>query len=764
MAVAVLGVAGYFAWGAFAKRMSAPTAHIPTVAAACPQQDDMLALEGYAPGAGGTEHLGQTGLGQLGSIAGGAAGATSAPTAVPSLNCRALAADVEETFRAIDQAAQVLPRDGYDEAARGTTLGNPDAIFAFVRDQVRTEAYAGAMRGGVGTLMNRSGSPADKTLLLAELLGTQGVGVRFVHATLADADVAQVIGTILEAPAPTKASTSSQLPADAAQLFTDDTNAARTIADQIVASLTSAGVTFASSDAAVRAKWSANLRDHWWLQAQEGGTWVDLDPTLSHAPAGSHLGPAPSADPADQLPTALYTTIDVRIIGDFVDQARATPKTLSEKQVRAADAYAQPIVVQLGDPDATVSNLASSRAFVASISAGGSTTSGDPFQPDPGTGAHLLRLRLEIETDRPGYPPLIERRTIVDRGVAGGTSVDASWTAKRTAYALTTTYDGLALSGELDPAFAAAREVEATHAAHALLVYAINRQLDALPQDADQTYPIEVMHYVELDGMVRHATEAQSANRTRFYFDRPVIAFVRHALLLKGTNVVAQNDFDVVDSAMDVTGTKVAAAVRDNVVRGVVADAIEANVSFPKASVTTRTLFAAANRSGVPTVAVLPSTSPPPLPPAAVAAATASLQRGAILAIARPVSLGAQEHVGWWEVDPATGSTVGRLESGAGQALSEYLPTTGVALKANTIANVVGGFDACMFADVNQALATSNGNGLDMASGCGQQVACDFFEGQAVGLFADFLYGSDLVNQLTDLDNQILQLGAKMCG
>ena len=39
-----------------------------------------------------------------------------------------------------------------------------------------------------------------------------------------------------------------------------------------------------------------------------------------------------------------------------------------------------------------------------------------------------------------------------------------------------------------------------------------------------------------------------------------------------------------------------------------------------------------------------------------------------------------------------------------------------------------------------------------------------FFEGQAVGLFADFLYGSELVSQLTDLDNEILQLGAKMCG
>ncbi len=764
VAVVVLGVAGYLVWGALAKRSGTTTAQIPTVAAPCPQQDNMLALEGYAPGAGGTERLGQNGLGQLGSIVGGEAGATAGPTATAAANCRALAANIEQAFAAIDQAAKALPSAGYDETALGSTLSDADAIFAFVRDQIRTEAYAGAMRGGLGTLMSRGGNPIDKTLLLAELLATKGIGVRFVHATLSDADVAQIIGAVLGAPAPVKANARLEVPKSAAQALTGSTGDARSIAAQIAASLTKAGVAFATSDAGLRARWTSNLRDHWWLQAQENGNWVDLDPTLPSASAGSHLGPAPSDAPANQLPDASYVTIDIRILGDFTAPTGVTTQTLVEKQVRAADAYARPVVVQVGDPDATVANLTNSSAFVASISSGGNSSSSDSFQPDPSTGARLLRLRLKIETDRPGYPALIERRTIVDRSGAAGSGVDASWTPQRTACALTTTYDGLALSGSLDPAFAAAREVEAIHATHALLEYEINRQLDALPQDAYETYPIEVMHYLELDGLIRHDIKAQSPNRTRFYFDRPTLAFLHHALLLNGSQVIARSDFDIVDSAMDVTGTNVAQAVRDNIVRGVIDDAIEANVSFPKATTTTRTLFAAAARSGVPTVAVPASASPPALPPAAIAAATASLQRGAILATARAVSIGGEEHVGWWEVDPATGSTVGRLESGAGQALSEYLPTTGVALKANTIADAVGGFDACMFAGANTALANSNGNGLSMMSGCGSQVACEFTEGQAVGAFADFLYGSEAVNQLTDLDNDIWQLAERMCG
>jgi transglutaminase-like putative cysteine protease len=756
------GRRGEFAGGANAT--SATSAQIPTVAAPCPEQDNMLALEGYAPGAGGAEHIGQKSGGLFGAIVQGGSGTTSEPSAEPASMCRALTQDVEDAFRAIDAAAQTLPSDGFDEAVRGRELADPGAIFAFVRDGVRTQAYGGAMRGGVGTLMNRGGSPTDKILLLAELLGTQGIPVRFVHAALSDADIARVIGAVLGAPAPVIASAAPRLPAGTIEKFTEGTTSAQPIADQIVAVLKSAAVTLAASDAGLRSRWSANVRDHWWLQAQQDGKWVDLDPTLSNTAAGSHLGPAPSDAPADQLSDTLYTTITFRITGDFADRGTVTTRPLAEQRVRAADAYAQPIVVQVGDPDASLETLAKSTSFVASVSGGGATSTSDPFQPDPDSGARLLRMRLEIETDRPGYPPLLARRSIIDRSAAGGTAVAERWDAKRTAYALTTTYDGLALSGELDPAFVASREIEATHAFHALLEYAINRRLDVLPRDANQIYPIEVMHYLALDSMVRHATEAESTNHTRFYFDRPAIAFMRHAMQLNGANVVARNEFDVVDDAMDATGANVNAAVRDNVLRGVLDDAIEANVSIPKGSITTRTLFAAAARSGIPIIALRPSASAAPLPPAAVAAATASLQRGAIVAIARSVSVGGKDHAAWWEVDPGSGSTIGRTESGAGQAMTEFVTQSGIALKANTLADVVGGFDTCMFADVNEALAKSNGKGLAMLSGCGQEVACEFAEGQAVGVFADWLYGSDVATNLSDLTNSILKLASKMCG
>jgi len=753
---------------------------VSTVAAPCPDGGDIAGLETAAPGGNGAGELGGSAGGLLGGLAGGTAGEAPAESKGPA-KCHALPADMENLFHALDSIAKTLPSDGYDESARASGLGDATAAFAFVRDRIRTQAYAGVMRGGVGTLMSRGGSPADKALLLGELLGTKNIAVRFVHTTLSDADVARVVNAIIAGPTLTFAHPALHMPADNFQKFTEGTNTAQPIADQIITSLTAAGAAFSKNDAQLRSRWSTNLRDHWWIQAQEGNDWVDLDPTLKGATPGSHLGPAPSTAPVDHLPDTLYAVLTFRITGDFVGPTGVTTDTMVEKHLHAADAYAQPIVVQVADPDASLANLGKSTSFTPSINVGGGTTAGNAFQPDPATGPRLLRMQLEIETDRPGYQPLIARRALLDRSAAAGATVDPKWDTQRTAFGLTIRADGLALAGDLDPSFAALREVEGAHAAHVFLLYAVNRPVFTLPQDAAQTFPLEAMHYLELDGMVRRGTEAQSPNHTRFYFDRPAIVFARRTLLKRRSGVVARHEFDVVEDAMDVTGDNATAAIRDNVLRGVMDNAIEAHVTIPTAVVTTRALLAAAPKAGVSIVSLLPATSAAQLPPVARAAASGSLQRGAIVATASPVSLAGERHVGWWEVDPATGSTIGRLESGAGQGLAEALPTTSVALKAVTLADVVGGFDRCMYAEVGGALMGGGGaEGAEGAEGgegggggdqiealgeCGKKVLCDFALTEAIGdagsLF-DF-ENEELINQLLDLDNDLWGWAGKAC-
>jgi hypothetical protein len=44
----------------------------------------------------------------------------------------------------------------------------------------------------------------------------------------------------------------------------------------------------------------------------------------------------------------------------------------------------------------------------------------------------------------------------------------------------------------------------------------------------------------------------------------------------------------------------------------------------------------------------------------------------AVLLPARPVTVEGRIHLGWWRIDPASGSTLGLMESGEGQAMTEY--------------------------------------------------------------------------------------------
>src|SRR2546423_2661626 len=61
---------------------------------------------------------------------------------------------------------------------------NPDALFAFVRDEISYEPYVGYLRGARGTLMARAGNSLDRALLVSELFKASGYRTQLVRGIL----------------------------------------------------------------------------------------------------------------------------------------------------------------------------------------------------------------------------------------------------------------------------------------------------------------------------------------------------------------------------------------------------------------------------------------------------------------------------------------------------------------------------------------------------------------------------------------------------
>ncbi|MEZ5504340.1 MAG: transglutaminase domain-containing protein, partial [Halioglobus sp.] len=90
--------------------------------------------------------------------------------------------------------------DPYLLAVASELGGDANQIFAFVRDEIGFEAYAGSLRGARGTLWSRAGNAVDKASLLVALLRISGIPAEYVRGNLSDPLAATLIGAMFSAP------------------------------------------------------------------------------------------------------------------------------------------------------------------------------------------------------------------------------------------------------------------------------------------------------------------------------------------------------------------------------------------------------------------------------------------------------------------------------------------------------------------------------------------------------------------------------------
>ena len=189
----------------------------------------------------------------------------------------------------------VSPRSAADASdpviiAKATALSHdPAQIFAFVRDQVGIDSYAGSLRGAHGTLSGMAGNAIDRASLAIALLRASGFTARYAQGTLAYPDAQRVVARGFANP----------------QRFVGCYN------------------TGAISNPAVDFTLDSDTQTHLWVQYQAvaAGAWIDLDPAFAEAVSGQTFTTATAT--FNDIPETLQHKIRVRINVESYSQASA---------------------------------------------------------------------------------------------------------------------------------------------------------------------------------------------------------------------------------------------------------------------------------------------------------------------------------------------------------------------------------------------------------------------------------------------------------
>lgn len=343
-----------------------------------------------------------------------------------------------------------MPAEEWIVADLAASLGGDiEATFAFVRDHIGFDPYAGSLRSPQATLAARAGNGWDRALLLQALLAEAPVETRFATGS-ADPDV--LVGRALAGVAdPLPDPTATEIMPFATEALL---NRARRDHAAVVEAL---GADYDNLGAGAT---DPIPTDHAWLQVREsGGDWIDLDPSLTDALPGDTLAEATSTH--DQLPPEQRHRLTVRLIAESETSDGRSVETVLDTTIEASTAADRDMWLLFGAEStapgsAIASALGEASAFVpvlyihgdpragsafsigADSGEGGGNVLGDALDglgglgggeaeasgagsdgataggtdPDGATSLGLTELRLEIVSSGPGLEPVAVERVL----------------------------------------------------------------------------------------------------------------------------------------------------------------------------------------------------------------------------------------------------------------------------------------------------------------------------------------------------------------
>lgn len=642
-----------------------------------------------------------------------------------------LASAMDATAEALEAIAAAAPRTDFEVPALAASIdGDSGALSAWVQAHIAPDAYRGELKGAEGALEDRRGNSLDRALLLAALVKAKGGTARLARTTLESATALKLAETIAEeSHTPAAALDATRIDPILAALESDtringaalkaarekaegEAAAASAAGDALRSKVTAGLVGLVGSRLLGETATAVMLADHWWVQVEQGGVWVDLDPDAATVGALS----ATETMDADAVPQSEKHRVTLRVVAETAPRGGAlTTTTLLERTYDTADVNGRilslatqplnapgldtlaatkgdiaadyragtawlPVLVADGPEiqnlirddgailEATDANIQQQTGVAAAF--GGNTSgldqigSGEEEPAEAASAGQFTSAWIEFEITAPGAPARTERRVIFDaigaearaNGAVPEELTDAALAAR--GQALRDTYAIVIQGGAISPARAASRFAASVAMARRFVA----NWLRGGASETGPLYPDEFrLPNLELTAwaMGRDGDVALAGTN---------IALLRDTALIGDDGLSMIQVFDIV--ANPVAGpngaARLAAGVGDTVLEHQLMGA-------PDGSVNTAIAFAADLDAGKPWGVVTPDDPAAldtlGLAPDAAALIRSDLARGAVV-VARPGATLADAT--WWRIDPATGETVGMTAAGGSEA-AEYV-------------------------------------------------------------------------------------------
>ena len=306
-----------------------------------------------------------------------------------------------------------------EPAVYAKALGNdPGRIFEFVRDQIAYESYQGSLRGARGTLLAMAGNSVDRAVLLATMLQAAGQQVRYAQGKISEADARELVTSIAadreKAKARENGSTAkTEAVAFLAEAIERDFKTVRALVPN-PASPPDGGATV---DALVK-----ETKTHYWVQWNQDGKWIDLDPSFADSAPGKTLAAADQT--LQTLPEELFHQITIRVrVEEYVGDKPSSREVL-KVSARAADLGGQDRMLShwpenwkgpSKDLDGAISSAIGETGRVKPVLfAGADFVQGQSFQQKPAPAAGVTGMSAMLRGEGTRKAPALATAEFVD--------------------------------------------------------------------------------------------------------------------------------------------------------------------------------------------------------------------------------------------------------------------------------------------------------------------------------------------------------------